>query len=205
MINSRIELPFSFINYRSKRDLYSVNYADLKFDEDEIKTLALKMYNTELTEKEAESLYQWSDGWITGLHLLLQECDLLSSALMKKETVADSIYEYFMEIVFNKLDDRVKGYLLKTCFIDNFSADLTDVLLEIDYSNEIIDSIVAKNVFIEKVLPIHKHQYKYIDLFRKFLIKNLRSAFERIVCISVLPVAMLRPGKCVVFHTRRPQ
>lgn len=178
LIASRIELPFNLISIISKRNIITVGVNDLIFSNREIEILARNTYDKELKKEETDLLNRLSGGWITGLHLCLQKFDILFSELVNKNTVPDSVFDYFTVIVFNKLNDEIKDYLLKTCFLDDFNADLTNNLLKIENSEEIIESIITRNVFVEKIFSPHKRQYKYIDLFRDFLVKTAENKLD---------------------------
>lgn len=168
----------SFLN--SKRKLFRLDVIDLKFNEEEINKLVKDIYSVKLDESQIEILLKKSEGWVTALHLILQTLgDNLSKADLKNFQYEGELFDFFANEIFASLNEETKNFLLTTCLLEYFTADVCNKLLEAKNSQPILDGLTSKNIFIESkalenIKGNEEKNYNYHSLFRQFLIKKLK-------------------------------
>jgi DNA-binding SARP family transcriptional activator len=179
IISSREEAGFEISRLKSKRNLISLKTSDLAFTDDEISEL-LKAAHSKHTDKSTrDQLAKFTSGWITGLHLLIQNPDIILDIDKKPLSGnTDDIFNYFTEDIFNKLIPEHQDFLLATSLFNNFTASDADELLSTKNSSKIINELIRKNIFIEFYLTEPDVTYSYHQLFSAYLRKTLGLRFD---------------------------
>lgn len=178
IITSREKLPFNTGYINSKRMLYSLDTAELKFNKEEITELSKNIYKHTPSETELKQIAKKSGGWITGMHMLFQSGNF--NQLENVNFVNESVYNFFAEDIFASLEDRIKNFLLRTCLLENFTDKTCDFILNIKNSDRILSKLISCNVFISKDINFEKNKpvfhYNYQELFRDFLFNKLNES-----------------------------
>lgn len=173
IITTRSVPGFNLSKLAAKRDLFTLGPGDLNFNNDEITQLLKTVYLIKFSDNDIRLFLAKVSGWITGIHLLLQACgDDLSKAKLNAGTVPESIFDYFANDIFIKLPAETQSFLMKTAWLENFSAELCNHVLDISNSEQIIEQLIRKNIFIELTGGELQKIYNYHTLFRGFLISK---------------------------------
>ena len=152
---------------------------ELAFIPEEIQKLYSQNLKQQLTIKEASSLAQQSEGWITGL--------LLTSQMMKQgmgdrlqiaRASGIGLYEYLTEQVLEQQPKPLQQFLLRSSLLEEFDSDICAQVigkaLGIQENWELqMESALHNNVF---VLPIGEDHLwlRYHHLFQDFLQERIR-------------------------------
>jgi ATP/maltotriose-dependent transcriptional regulator MalT/DNA-binding SARP family transcriptional activator len=177
IITSRESMPFDTGKLKAKRKYFEIN-DELRFSTEEIRELASREYGIIIKDNDIELIKKF-DGWITGLHLFLQADRGKTLPRLESNILFESLYNYFAEDIFNSEKENVQSFLLKTCILEDFTANECDYLLGINNSEAILTELYTRNVFIQRseILAHGKNDflYNYQHLFTDFL----RTKFHR--------------------------
>jgi LuxR family maltose regulon positive regulatory protein len=128
---------------------------------------------TPIEADEIEALRAMTEGWPIALAIALRTrthaADLRSASAGTREMV----YRYLAEQSFAGLSDEQRAFLLRTCVFSSFDAGLAGAL---GASAQFIDELRRSVTFLA-VGP--QARYRYHDLFRDFLERELRRMGER--------------------------
>jgi len=177
MLISR-EIPdFNLSRIASQRNLFEIKSSDLHFNEKEISQLLEEIYNYEYEKDTVKQLENKLDGWITGIHLLLQAYGKDYEKVIKGgKLLPENIFNFFANEIYENLDPDIQTFLLDTALLENFDTKIADFILDSGNSKRIINILLNKNVFIQQSNAVSQEiiQYNYLYLFKNFLNSKLR-------------------------------
>lgn len=179
LITSRTLPEFNIAKLDAKRNMLRINASELNFTFDETEKLLNEIYTINCDKAEISKLEDKLEGWITGLHLILQAYgNNFSSFISAEKTIDDNVFDYFANEIFNNLDNEIKNFLLTTCMVDSFTDKMCAVLMENVDSVKMIKRLRKKNIFIETSLSDEPGKgitasHSYHNLFKQFLLKKL--------------------------------
>ena len=180
IITTRAVPDFNLARLNAKRKLLKLESRDLNFSHDETGELLKDIYDISFKQSDINLLDKKIEGWITGLHLILQAYGGDFGKITAKSGAADeNIFDFFAEDIFNGLNQNTRDFLLSTSMLDTFTPGMCDEILEIKNSNETIDNLKKKNLFIESVETVKSDGsiitvFSYHNLFREFLQAKLQ-------------------------------
>lgn len=140
VIASRTIPPLpSLSKWRAKENLFEISREELKFTDDEMKTLLCEVYKTSLTEEELKLVSEKTEGWITGIRLILQSVgkegksikDTLNSYLETNQP----LFEYFANEILANETLEVQDFLRKCSILDIITAEACDEIFRIKNLN----------------------------------------------------------------------
>lgn len=174
---------FNVLPLMEKGNLLKIGMEDLIFRFDEIITLLKEIYAIDYSEDGIKLLENNLGGWITGIHLILQSYGKdFTSLKLDYQKIPENIFNFLADEIFNRLDADTQNFLMMTSLLDGFNADLCNHWLEIKNSDEIIKTLIEKNLFIHPV-PLkydssngYKMTYNYQTLFKRFLNQKLNES-----------------------------
>jgi len=158
-----------------------LSFEELAFMPDEIKQLMVTNYHQELTEDSIQLLANQTEGWITGLLLTAQLSNEGTDERMRLERVSGvGLYEYLTQQVFDRQDESMKSFLLRTSLLEEFNEDLCLKVIGIPLAlpdvkwHQLIEIVQRDNLF---VLPLETDtlHLRYHHLFRDFLQHRMRN------------------------------
>ncbi len=169
IIISRNKPVFEISKLQIQNKISVVRDEDLQFSIDDVKSLidknpSLKEYNV-----NAELLLKVSEGWITGLTLIMNNIKGKTDINSIRNNTND-ISEYLLEEVISKQSDQMRSFLKQSALLDYFTVEMcSEVLgLDINFVSESIDYLVDTNCFLTTTM-IDKKWYRYHHLFSEFL------------------------------------
>lgn len=173
LITSRNIPEFNISRLGAKRNLLKIDAADLNFSYAETAQLISEIYSIQCEDKEIAVFENKIEGWITGMHLVLQAYGNNFPAAVKGK-IDDSLYDYFANEIFINLESDLQDFLLATSLTDSFSDELCRILFDNNNTGQLIDSLKHKNIFVEITAGESSiMEYSYHNLFKQFLIKKL--------------------------------
>lgn len=167
----------------AKRNLLKIGIKDLAFKEHETGILINDLYGLNISENETKFLSSSLNGWITGLHLILQSYGSSFPGIkFDRIRVLDDIFNYFSEDIFSTLSSETQNFLLFTSLLETFTPQLCDELMKISNSAVLIRDLLNQNIFIlvnsTDSVGISE-SYSYQELFKKFLNDKIRKLFSK--------------------------
>lgn len=181
VITSRMQPDFNTATLQAKRSIFKIGIKELSFSYEETFKLVKENYGIETGEDELKILMNTLDGWITGMHLILQSYGSSFTELhLDKILIFDDVFDYFTEDIFSGLEEEVKNFLLFTSVLDNFTLDICRKLFVDTDCSKIISFLIQKNIFININKPGSgsEQAYSYQALFKKFLNKKLNDTVD---------------------------
>ncbi|MDP2807901.1 MAG: hypothetical protein Q8O74_07180, partial [bacterium] len=181
VIASRKEpsLP-SLPKWRAKRDLAELSRESLKFTEEEIRSLLEQFYKISLSETEIKGLAQKTEGWITGVQLILQAAGRDGRSV--RETLDSyleehgDLFRYFAGEIFNREKEDLRDFLKRSSVLDVMTPEACRYVLKIKETEGLLEELDNGHLF---VTAAGAGEYRYHRLFREFLYDQLTDPSER--------------------------
>lgn len=158
LILSRHQIASEFLPLVKDEKVDIITASQLKFTNREIKGYFESLGHT-LSDKDAASAYDITDGWAIGVNALAKSGEL-------------SIYTdngftgYFKAQVWDKWDRKLQDFCLKTAVADEFTPALATVLTGRQDAGTLMEYLSRTNSFIS---CLHGETYRYHHLFQDFL------------------------------------
>ncbi|MFL0250333.1 LuxR C-terminal-related transcriptional regulator [Clostridium neuense] len=164
---TREEFPIYLGELRVRGELLEIDETELKFSKEECLDFMHNTLKIDISEEALNKIFTISEGWIGGLQFTALA--LKNKGHIEKINVLNKyVIEYLTEEILKGLNLREREFLIKTSILKYFNADLTDYVLEINDSADIINSLVDKNLFII-TLNEEETAFRYHHLFNEFL------------------------------------
>ncbi|RJO60446.1 MAG: hypothetical protein C4542_09115 [Dehalococcoidia bacterium] len=150
----------------------SLATADLAFAPAEIKDLLGKHHGLNLTEQEAGTLAEGTEGWIVGI--LLSSYSLRSGKPSEEvfSLSHEDVFRYLGAEVYLKQTPEVREFLLGSSTLESMNPASCDALLQQKGSHALLKDIEKRSLFIQ-CIDDKKSCFRYHALFREFLQKTL--------------------------------
>ncbi|MBI5420373.1 MAG: tetratricopeptide repeat protein [Deltaproteobacteria bacterium] len=175
VIGTRRDPPLSIERLRVQGKVLELRWEDLRFNVDEARDYLKDACSLPLSESQVRALCDRTEGWVTGLQLAAMtltdaaEVDrLLSCFTGVQRTIAD----YLLECVFSRQSANVRNFLMDTAILDRMTAPLCDALTGRRGSQQLIETLEKKNLFIFR-LNDQGTWHRYHHLFADFLRNRL--------------------------------
>ncbi len=121
-------------------------------------------YGRSITEEEAEQAFSLTDGWAIAVGALA-----VSGHTGTDKKIAENLLNNYIETqIWNKFDQDLRLFLLRTSIVDEFSAELSELLTQNPKAKEILDLLCEGDIFISS----REGTYHYHRLFLAFLRKK---------------------------------
>jgi len=181
IISSRKEPPLpSLPKWKAKRDVAELSREALRFSEDDTKTLLTETYGMDISPGEIKNIVERTEGWITGLHLILQSC---GNDVRKMRENIDSymeesgdLFRYFAGEIFSREKMATRDFLRKSSVFEIMTPDACGNVLNEKDPDRMLSELSASNLFVTQS---GKDGYRYHRLFREFLYDQLTDTEER--------------------------
>jgi len=181
IISSRSYPPLSALpRLSAKTELFELHRDDLRFTREELRTFLESVYRITLTEGEIKDLDKMTEGWITGIQILLQRAHLkgegLTSLVDGTISFDSSLFNYFVSEVVKQEPPKVQRFLKSTSILRVITPAVCDHILAIDNSKAILKGLERRCIFLFKV---EREGYRYHPLFRDFLLNLLHEGEKK--------------------------
>lgn len=171
VIASRFSPPLpSLAKWRAKEDLFEITREELQFSSDEVRTLLDEVYRIALSPEELKQVAEQTEGWITGIRLILQAASREGKTV--KETLNgyleanQPLFVYFANEILASEALEAQDFLRKSAILDVMTPEACDHIFGVIGSGERLELLEKRNLFLSSV---GKGEYKYHRLFREFL------------------------------------
>ena len=171
VIISRAEPPLPIAKLRAQSQLSELHAADLRFTQTEAATFLNQVMGLGLSDDEIAMLKAQTEGWIIGLQLTALSLKDTSGTERPIHRISGDdryIADYLIGEVLSRQPESLQQFLLKTSILNRLSADLCNVVAEIENSQPILETLEKSNLF---VVPLDntREWYRYHHLFAEML------------------------------------
>ncbi|RUT60652.1 hypothetical protein C1144_11490 [Clostridium botulinum] len=133
----------------------------MRFSKGECLSFIKNTLNIELTEDIIDKIFNISEGWIAGIQLIALALKSRKDNIFSDISVLNKyVIEYLTEEILKQLSENERIFLVKTSILNYFNVELCNDILNITNAEEIIDSLIDKNLFV----IIIDEKEAYIDI-----------------------------------------
>jgi LuxR family maltose regulon positive regulatory protein len=167
---SRGTPPLSLARLRASGDLVEIGGSDLRFSRAEAIALLEQASGTGLAEADIGRIDTSFEGWAAGLRLLALALQADNRGNMIDRILSGSgphrreLADYFLAEVVYTQDAAVQDFILRTSFLDRFTAPLCEVVTGRPDSADMLEHLEQRDLFVES-LEGPGDWYRYHALF----------------------------------------
>jgi DNA-binding SARP family transcriptional activator len=144
---------------------------------EETKEILRNRVEKELTQETLSFLHKKTEGWVAGLILFIENSKLQGFDYPIPDSLTpNEIFEYFANEIFQRADQEVQAFLLRTAFLPSMTVSTAEKLSGIESAGRILENLIKDNFFTERRLEGHA-VYLYHTLFREFLLSRALETF----------------------------
>ncbi len=176
---SRFNPPLSLPTLRARGLVTEIQSRDLRFTPAEAVEYFDRALGSSIDESRIVLLHERLEGWIAGLKMASlffgehKSANDLTAGLLDNDAF---IIDYLIEEVIAGQPPKIQRFLLKTSILDQFSASLTESLMDDEDAecnvHECIDYVRAADLFLIR-LDNQQEWYRFHHLFRDALRQRL--------------------------------
>lgn len=162
LISSRSNPPAVFYKLIVNESAFHLEATDLAFTKQEIESfLSLKKIQT--PPDTITNLMSNTAGWAIALNLMVRSSYIKKEARLDK--ISSDICDYLIEEVLQQFPEEIQGFLSSTFFLEDFTPEFCDQLLQRKDSAIILNYLEKQHFFIY-LLDGAPKKYRYHDLIR---------------------------------------
>jgi LuxR family transcriptional regulator, maltose regulon positive regulatory protein len=177
VLATRHDLRLGLHRLRLEGELTEIRAADLRFAEEEAKTL-FEAAGITLPESALGLLYERTEGWAAGLRLAALSLaghgdpDRFAAEFSGSER---TVAEYLLAEVLDRQPEPVRLLLLRTSVLDRVNGELADLLTGGSGGERILQQLEQANTFVV-ALDARRSWFRYHQLFADLLQLELRGS-----------------------------
>jgi LuxR family maltose regulon positive regulatory protein len=179
LVISREEPPANLSRLAYSGQMAMLGWTDLKLTEQETADIA-RLYKPaagQRTVMPARDLYAITQGWAVGLAVMLRhEMGPAVTRLDIDQGPTQPIFNYLSSEVFDRLDETVKDFLLKTAYLEYITVPVATSLTGNAAARDILDTLIRTNAFT--LQRPASGTYYYHPLFRELLRSRATARFD---------------------------
>lgn len=170
VVISRSAPPPALARLQTNGKIGLLPYSDIRFTCDESRELVQRRI-PHLDDEFMRALHEKTAGWAAGIILMAERGTCEGTVA---ESNYDRVFNYFAGEIFNRAEQEVQDFLLKTSFLPALSASLAGELVGTDFAGQILSTLNSHHFFTER-LSGGGDGYLYHPLFREFLQNRAKS------------------------------
>jgi ATP/maltotriose-dependent transcriptional regulator MalT len=171
VIATRLDPPLPLPRLRAHGEMLELRANELRFGEEEAEELLRAAVGARLTNEDVERLVQRTEGWAAGLYLAALSLSGRPDASAFIAAFAGDdrhVVDYLGGEVLDGLDEKTRGFLVRTSILERVSAPLCDHLLVSGDAAGVLLDIERANLFLVP-LDARREWYRYHHLFADLL------------------------------------
>lgn len=170
-IASRVEGSFPIARLLAKGEVQRLSVQELRFCPEESLNFFRDTTDLALSGEQMETLYQQTEGWVSGLQLAaltLRSSSNIGESIRQFSGHQHHIADYLLEEVFRQLPEEIQSFLLRTSVLGQMNHALCQAVTEQPNSQQQLEQLEKKNLFIAS-LDDRRLWYRYHPLLSDFL------------------------------------
>ena len=182
---SRVDPPPTYVFLRANRSMALLGWRHLRLTFDEFDQIVKQQGFTHLSLEKLKGLYDLLDGWVAGLHLILEDAKAHSFEAKGSDSWSrEEVFEYFSSQILARLDPTTQSFLLTTSIFPNMTVEMAQKLNGHVSVAKLLRNLHRNNQFTEKRV-FENEVFQYHPLFREFLNRHARERFSKKDLISI--------------------
>lgn len=173
----------SLSEHRLREDLLELDQNALRFSSEEVQVFLGSLVATTAPTSWASQIYEKTEGWPVAIGTVkrwLMEGQSIEQTLDQISGRTSALSDYFLEQVFDKLEETEKLFFLKTAILERVNGDVANRLCEINDAWKILENLDRRELFVQS--QNHENSwYRYHRLFSEFLQERLRRSYPNII------------------------
>ncbi len=154
-----------------QQQVMRINTHEFEFSLAEIKELFATVFSTTLSEEQAATIAEETNGWVPALFLHAISDNVTLKKGMQYLNRED-LYTYLAEEVYQLQPVKTQEFLTNTAILDELVPEFCDTLLDIRNSSSVLEELYIKNLFITR-FEDDKPNYRFQTVFKDFLLHQL--------------------------------
>ncbi len=181
LVTSRQRPSWHLARWRLSGQFHEISEHDLRFKPEELQALLTQQGHTQVSAPIVDNILLRSEGWVAGLRLWLLalngRADNEYALLTGPHGGQGLIREYLLEEIIAQQPETIKRFLSTTATLERFNASLCDALRESQDSAQLIEYLIAHQVFL---VPLDEEGewYRYHHLFSDLLQAQLTASTD---------------------------
>ncbi len=175
LICSRTQIPFSVSKMRAQSELFEVGQQELSLSLEETALYMNMVMGVGLKPADVTILHEHTEGWLVGLQLAaLSIREQQNPAGFIQNLKGDNRYiaDYLVDEVLAHIPAELQDFLLRTSVLKEMNAALCNSVLQVEYSQDMLEELDRKRLFIIPLDEI-RQSFRYHHLFRDMLFDRL--------------------------------
>nr|WP_273385772.1 LuxR C-terminal-related transcriptional regulator [Cohnella zeiphila] len=171
VVASRSELPLSTSKWNARGQRHLLTAKQLSFTPEEAREFCLQAAGLTLTDDRIGQLMDWTEGWAASLQLIsvsLSEHPNPDVFFDRGRGTNRDLMQYLLDEVFERLPERLRGFLLRTSVLSRFDAEACDAMTDSKDGLRTLDELQRRNLFLTP-LDDSGAWFRYHHLFGQFL------------------------------------
>src|SRR5512142_2213920 len=151
LICSRAALPFSVSKMRAQSDLFELGQQELSLTLEETALYMNMVMGVGLMPTDLAILHERTEGWLVGLQLAalsIREQKDPSAFIQSLKGDNRYIADYLVDEVLARSSAELQDFLFRTSVLKEMNAPLCNFVLEVDYSQDMLEELDHKRLFI---------------------------------------------------------
>jgi len=177
VIISRNEPPVAFARLQAQDRINLLHQNEIRFTLEEATELVQGRI-PDLDTEQIQAMHEKTEGWAAGLILMLESGRLGGASAESTDSFSyDRVFDYFAGELFNKTEQGLQEFLLKSAFLPVLTVALADKLTGTGNAEHILSGLHRHHLFTER-LAGGGQTYQYHPLFRAFLQNRAAGVFS---------------------------
>lgn len=160
LLLSRTNLSEEFDEYTESRNSIVITANELAFSANDIQSYYSALGRS-ITQTQAQAVFDTTGGWAIGVNVLSK-----SVPFEAPQSGGQILENYIDKNIWGKWDKDLRKFMLVTSVANEMDAELCDILTGKKNAVELLDKLVAQNLFVVKTSQC---TYRYHHLFSEFL------------------------------------
>lgn len=185
VITTRADPPFPLARMRVRGQITEIRARDLRFTEEESQRFIQSKLDFPLAKEANIVLNMKTEGWAAGLQMAAIALQKQNDPITFIETFKGShrfVLDYLAEEVLRQQDEDIHEFLINTCILDRFNADLCEALSQRKDSKSLLHRLEKSNLFIiplDEVREWYRYHHLFADYLRSGLSQTLAEELHR--------------------------
>lgn len=178
IVMSRVDTGIRAGKLTLNRDILLIDEQALCFSEEEIAKLTSDIYKIKIDPDDTHTMYEYSEGWIAGITLLLHaaEPNLCNLGKLLTNDNRQNLFRYLLNEAFSGTDQDMMKTLASISLLPDFTCDDLKAVFNMENAAATIAWLERNNIYIQKT-KTKITSYRFHSLFRSALLSVLNDLF----------------------------